>query len=272
MCAGSQCASAADNTSKVPEEIRSTGKLVLGTSASVGLPWSSTKEGTTDVFIGFDHDLAQAIAEKLGLKLEVSNMGFDSLIPSLQANRVNIVISGMFDSLEREKKVDFVDHAIGGSAMLTKTTGGENINSRDDLCGKIVSSLRGSVEAKTAAELSEKCTAGGQPAIQIQTFPDTQTQLAALSSGRTNAALGDLEYMALTAAKQPEHFRLTGDAFNSGPVGIAVPKGSALGPLIVETLDGLIADGTYDRLFKQYELPEMARIKKAVLNGAAAAK
>lgn len=68
---------------EIPKDIQDSGKLVLGTSASVGLPWSSTKEGTTDQFIGFDHDLALAIAAKLGLKLEVANMGFDSLIPSL---------------------------------------------------------------------------------------------------------------------------------------------------------------------------------------------
>jgi polar amino acid transport system substrate-binding protein len=257
---------------KLPDDIKSSGKLVLGTSASVGLPWSSTKEGTTDQFIGFDHDLAEAIATKLGLKLEVSNMGFDSLIPSLQAGRVNIVISGMFDSLPREQKVDFVDHAVGGSAMLVKAGGTDDIKSRDDLCGHTASALRGAVEGTTAEEISKNCVAAGKAAVEVQTFPDTQSQFAALSSGRSDAALGDLEGMGLLAASQPDKFKLVGDAFNSGPVGIAVPKGSPLGAVVVETLDSLIADGTYDKLFKQYQLPEMARVTKAVLNGASAAK
>lgn len=257
---------------EIPKDLKDSGKLVLGTSASVGLPWSSTKEGTTDQFVGFDHDLAEAIASKLGLKLEVANMGFDSLIPSLQAGRVNIVISGMFDSVAREKKVDFIDHAIGGSAMLVKAHGSGHIKSRDDLCGHNVSSLRGSVETTTATEVSKNCVAAGKAAVNVQTFPDTNSQLAALSSGRTDAVLGDLEYLGLTAAKLPDQFRLAGDAFNSGPVGIAVPKGSVLGPVIVATLDELIKDGTYDKLFKQYQLPEIARVSKAVLNGASASK
>lgn len=257
---------------EIPKDIQDSGKLVLGTSASVGLPWSSTKEGTTDQFIGFDHDLAMAIAAKLGLKLEVANMGFDSLIPSLQAGRVNIVISGMFDSAAREKKVDFIDHAIGGSAMLVKVHGADDIKSRDDLCGHNVSSLRGSVETTSATEISKNCVAAGKAAVNVQTFPDTSSQLAALSSGRTDAVLGDLEYLGLTAAKLPDQFRLAGEAFNSGPVGIAVPKGSSLGPAIVAILDELIKDGTYDKLFKQYQFPEIARVSKAVLNGASANK
>jgi polar amino acid transport system substrate-binding protein len=253
---------------KIPSDIKSSGKLVLGTSASVGLPWSSTKEGTTDQFIGFDHDLAAAIAQRLGLTLEVSNIGFDSLIPSLQAKRVSIVISGMFDSAEREKKVDFVDYAIGGSAMLQKAGTANTPNAMDNLCGLKVSALRGSVEAQTAAGQSKKCTDAGKMPLIIQTFPDTNGQLAALSSGRTDVAFGDLEYMSLTAAKLPNQFTLIGDAFNAGPTGIAVEKDSTLGPVIVQILNTMIADGSYDKLCDKYDLPKMAHISKAVLDGA----
>lgn len=252
----------------IPEDIRASGKLVLGTSASIGLPWSSTREGTTDQYIGFDHDIAAAIAKRLGLALEVSNIGFDSLIPSLQAKRVAIVISGMFDSAVREQKVDFVDYAIGGSAMLRKTGAGSAQNSMNDVCGLKVSALRGSVEAQTAAIQSAKCTDAGRQPLQIQTFPDTNGQLAALVSGRTDVAFGDLEYLSLTAARRPDQFTLIGDAFNAGPVGIAVEKDSALGPLIVDILNSMIADGSYQRLCEKYDLPKMAYISKATLDGA----
>lgn len=261
-------AAATSSNAKVPADLKASGKLVLGTSASIGLPWSSTKEGTTDQYIGFDHDIAAAIAQRLGLALEVSNIGFDSLIPSLQAKRVTIVISGMFDSSEREKKVDFIDYAIGGSAMLRRTGGSNSPNSMDDVCGVKVSALRGSVEAQTASNQSKKCTDGGKQPLQIQTFPDTNGQLAALASGRTDVAFGDLEYLSLTASKLPTHFTLVGEAFNAGPVGIAVEKDSGLGPVIVDILNGMIADGSYQQLCEKYALPKMAYISKATLNGA----
>lgn len=256
----------------VPAEIQSSGKLILGTSADVGLPYSSIKEGTTDQYIGFDHDLGAAIAKKLGLEMEVSNMSFDSLIPSLQANRVNFVISGMFDSVEREKKVDFVDHAIGGSTMLATTKSDDTIKVKEDLCGRHVSALRGAVESKKAEEISKECEAAGKQPLDIQVFPDTKSQITALTSGRSEVIFGDLGYLGILASKQSQQFRLLGEPFNSGPVGIAIAKGSPLGPVIIKALDDLIADGTYGKIADEYGIPPSARITKAVLNGAGAAK
>jgi polar amino acid transport system substrate-binding protein len=277
ISAYSSCAIADDSVkntqlNNIPGTIQNSGKLILGTDATVGLPWTSTKEGTMDKFVGFDPELAAAIAAKLGLKLEVSTMGWDSLLPSLQADRVNFVMSGMSDTAEREKKIDFIVYAIGGSATLVKAQGTDNIKSHDDLCGLSVSSMRGSTDTATAVELSNKCVAAGKAAVNVQTFPGNDSQLAALSSGRSDAAFGDFNYFGLTALRLPEQFRLAGEPFNMGPVGIAVPKGSSLGPVILKTLNELIADGTYDKISKQYQLPEMARVSKAVLNGASLSK
>lgn len=259
-------------TDGLPADIKSSGKLVLGTSADVGLPYSSIKEGTADHYIGFDHDLGAAIAKKLGLTMEVINMSFDSLIPSLQANRVNVVISGMFDSVEREKKVDFVDHAIGGSAMLATTKSDATIKVKEDLCGHKVSAMRGAVESKTAEDISKACVAANKQPLDIQVFPDTKSQIPALVSGRTDVIFGDLGYLGILASKQSKQFRLLGEPFNSGPVGIAIAKGSPLGPVIIKALDELIADGTYQRLAEEYGIPPSARVSKAELNGAGAAK
>lgn len=156
--------------------------------------------------------------------------------------------------------------------MLQKTNPTNVAKSRDDLCGWKVSALRGSVEAKTAEDLSKKCTDAGKQALQLQTFPDTNSQLAALSSGRTDVAFGDLEYMSLTAARLPGQFSLVGDAFNAGPVGVAVEKDSPLGPIVVQVLNTMIADGTYERLGEKYHLPKAAYISKASLNGVTSTK
>lgn len=257
---------------KVPAEMREAGKIVLGTSADVGLPWSSTKPGTTDQYTGLDPDLAAAIAEKLGLKLEVSNIGFDALIPSLQAGRINFISSAMFDNVEREKKVDFVNQAIGGSAVLTTSKLSGTIKSNDDLCGNTAATLRGAVEIKNAEEISAKCVADGKEAIDIKVFPDIKSEIAAIKSDRVQVIFGDLGYLGLLATKQADQFAMVGEPFNTGLVGIAVPKDSPLGPLIAKAIDELIADGTYGKLLDQYGFPEAARVTKATINAAGAAK
>lgn len=254
---------------KLPDAIKSAGVLVLGTTASIGLPWTSVKEGTTDQYAGVEPEMAAAIAERLGLKLVVNNLGFDSLIPSLEANRINIIMSDMLDTPVRQKKVDFVDHILGGSAMLQKAGSDKNVASLDDICGLKASALRGSMESISASKQSEKCVAEGKPAVEVQLFPDTGSQLTALSSGRTDVAMSDLVYVGMLAQKQPDQFKMVGKPFNFGPCGIAVPKGSSLGPLIVEALDAMIADGTYGEIMKKNGFIQESYVKKAVLNGGA---
>ncbi|MBZ9772532.1 ABC transporter substrate-binding protein [Mesorhizobium sp. CO1-1-8] len=211
--------------------------------------------------------LRGAIAQHLGLKLQVQNLGFDSLIPSLEANRINIIMSGMLDTVARQKRVDFIDHIVGGSAMLQQAKADRNVSSLADICGLKASALRGAVEAKSAQTQSEKCVAESKPAVEVQVYPDTRSQLAALASGRTDVALGDLLYFGDLSQTQADQFKLAGEPFNSGPCAIAVPKGSSLGPAIVNALNDLIADGTYGKILSKYKMIQASYVSQAVLNG-----
>ena len=240
---------------------------MLGTTSSIGLPWTGIAEGTSDVYVGVEPDLAAEIAKRLGLKLEVKNLGFDSLIPSLEANRINIIMSDMLDTPVRQKKVDFIDHIMGGSAMMQKAGSDKTIASLDGICGLKVSALRGSMESLSISKQSEKCVTDGKPAVEAQLFPDTGAQLIALTSNRTDVAMSDLIYVGMLAKKQPEQFKMVGEPFNFGPCAIAVPKGSQLGPLIAETLDAIIADGTYAEIMERNGFVSQSYVTKAVING-----
>ena len=268
-CVAFASASFAAPNEKLPEAIKTSGVLVLGTTSSIGLPWTGIKEGTSDVYVGVEPEMAAEIAKRLGLKLEVKNLGFDSLIPSLEANRINVIMSDMLDTPVRQKKVDFIDHIMGGSAMLQKVSSDKKVASLDDICGLKASALRGSMESLSIAKQSEKCVAEGKPAIEEQLFPDTGAQLTSLTSNRTDVAMSDLIYVGMLAQKQSDQFKMVGEPFNFGPCGIAVPKGSPLGPLIAETLDAMIADGTYAEIMKSNGFVEQSYVTKAVINGAA---
>ncbi len=254
---------------KLPQDIKDSGVLVLGTTASIGMPWTSIKEGTTDEHIGVEPEMAAEIAKRLGLKLEVRNLGFDSLIPSLEANRINIIMSDMLDTPVRQKKVDFVDHIFGGSAMLQAASSDKKVAALDDLCGLSASALRGAMEGISATKQSEKCVAEGKPAVDVQLYPDTGAQITALSSSRTDVALTDLVMAGMLGQQNPDRFKMVGDPFNFGPCGIAVAKGSPLAALIVEALDGMIADGTYGAIMEKNGFVKQSYITKAVINGGA---
>jgi arginine/lysine/histidine transporter system substrate-binding protein len=80
--------------------------LVVGTSADYP-PFEFVDTAKSDEIIGFDIELIKIVADKLGYEVQVKNMDFNSLIPALQANQFDVVISGMTPTEERDKVVDF---------------------------------------------------------------------------------------------------------------------------------------------------------------------
>lgn len=73
--------------------------------------------------MGFDIDLAQAVCDKLGYKMEVKNLGFDALIPALQSGQIDLIAAGMDATPERREQVSFTDvYFKGGYVVVVKTT------------------------------------------------------------------------------------------------------------------------------------------------------
>lgn len=104
------------------------GVLTMGTNAA--FPPYEYKDG--DQVVGIDADIAQALADKLGLKLEIQDMDFSSLITAIQAGKVDISLAGMTVTEERKQNVDFTDsYATGVQVIIVKD--GSDITSVDDL-------------------------------------------------------------------------------------------------------------------------------------------
>ncbi len=114
------------------------GVLTMGTNAT--FPPYEYKDG--DDVVGIDPDIAQALADKLGLKLEVVDMEFDSLIASVQSGKVDIVLAGMTVNEERKKNVDFTDAYANGVQVIIVAEGSD-ISTFDDLAGKLIGVQQG---------------------------------------------------------------------------------------------------------------------------------
>ena len=117
------------------------GVLTMGTNAT--FPPYEYKDG--DAVVGIDPDIAQALADKLGLKLEVVDMEFDSLIASVQSGKVDIVLAGMTVNEERKKNVDFTDSYANGVQVII-VADGSDIATFDDLAGKLIGVQQGKVD------------------------------------------------------------------------------------------------------------------------------
>ncbi|MGE5632425.1 MAG: transporter substrate-binding domain-containing protein [Caulobacteraceae bacterium] len=141
------------------DEIKKKGKIVLGTSADYP-PYEFHKEvNGKDSIVGFDIDIAKAIAADLGVELEIKDMKFDGLLAALVADDIDFIIAGMVPKEERKKSVDFsIPYYQAEQKMLIKASAADKIKSIDDLNGLKIGAQKSTVQediAKTKIKASE---------------------------------------------------------------------------------------------------------------------
>lgn len=157
------------------------GVLRMGTNATFP-PYEYVDENNE--VAGIDADIAAAIADKLGMELEITDMAFDSLIPALQSDTIDIVLAGMTVDPERAESVNFTDsYATGVQVIIVPE--GSDIASPDDLEGKNIG-----VQTGTTGDL--QCTdAYGQEFVKQ--FDNGPLAVAALLNGQVDCVVIDNE-------------------------------------------------------------------------------
>ncbi|MGB7366206.1 transporter substrate-binding domain-containing protein, partial [Carnobacterium jeotgali] len=135
------------------EDIQEKGTLVIGTSADFPpYEFHSTVNGK-DTIVGMDISIAQKIAEDLGVELKIEDIGFDSLLPALESEKVDMVISGMSPTEERKQSVDFSEvYYTGGQNIVVREADKEIYKSTADLKGLKVGVQTGSLQETLAQE------------------------------------------------------------------------------------------------------------------------
>ena len=135
------------------EDIKTKGKIVLGTSADFPpLEWVSYKDGG-ESYKGLDIEIAKAIADSLGVKLEIKNMAFEGLITSLNAGDVDMIIAGMEASDKRKKEVDFsAPYYSGGQSIVVRAEDKDKFKTLDDLKGHKIGTQLNTVQQTFAEE------------------------------------------------------------------------------------------------------------------------
>jgi polar amino acid transport system substrate-binding protein len=251
----------------VPSSIKSKGTITVAADASYPPNEFVGPDGKT--VVGMDADLLKALGAAMGVKVNIVNETFDSIIPGLASGKYDVGASSFTDTKEREKTVDFVDYFIAGESFFTKASGGVTVTGLSDICGKTVAVEKGTTEESDAQAQSAKCKKAGKGAVSVQSFNDQNGANLALSSGRAQLGFADSPVADYQVKKSNGAFKLTGPAFANAPYGLAVPKTSGLAPAIEAALKAVMADGTYTKILTKWGIQSGALpAAKVKINGA----
>jgi polar amino acid transport system substrate-binding protein len=247
----------------VPAAIKSKGTLTVAADATYAPDEFIDKDGKT--VIGMDADMAKALAQQLGLKVNVVNASFDGIIPGLASGKYDLGMSSFTDTKEREQTVDFVTYFSAGTSFYTKAQGGPAITDLASLCGHHVAAEKGTTQQQDAEAQAKKCAPDKK--LTVSVFPDQNGANLALSSGRADVGMADSPVAAYQVKQSNGQFKLVGTPYGTAPYGIAIPKGNGLAEPMLKAVKAIMADGTYKQILDKWGLAEGA-ITDPVINGA----
>ena len=215
------------------------GVLTMGTNAA--FPPYEYKDG--DDIVGIDAEIAQAMADKLGLKLEIVDMDFDSLIASIQSGKVDMSLAGMTVTEERKQNVDFTDsYATGVQVIIVKDD--SDIASVDDLQDKLIGVQQGTTgHLYCADDFGED---------HVNALPNGATAVQALLQGKVDCVVIDQE-PAKAFVEANEGLKILDTAYTTEDYAAAVSKDNpALTAALNKALQELKDDGTIQGILDKY--------------------
>lgn len=211
----------------------------MGTNAA--FPPYEYYEG--DTVVGIDAEIAQAIAEKLGLSLEIVDMDFNSIITAVQSGKVDVGIAGMTVEPDRLENVDFTDSYATGVQVVIVTEDSD-IASVDDLEGKLIGTQEGTTGWSYCSE-----DYGDDMVIP---YTNGATAVQALLDGKVDCVVID-QQPALSFVEANEGLKILETEYAVEDYAIAVSKdNTALRDAINTALNELIEDGTVQGILDKY--------------------
>ena len=250
---------------QVPAAVKAKGTLAVAADATYAPNEFIGSDGHT--VVGWDADLAKALGQVLGLKINMVNATFDTIIPGLVSGKYQLGMSSFTDTKERQKTVDFVTYFVAGTSFYVKANGGPSITSLAGLCGHKVAVEKGTTQQADAQAQAAKCQSAGK-SLSLQIFNDQNAVNLALSSGRADVAMADSPVAAYQVKQSGGTFKLSGQPYGTAPYGIAIPKNNGMAKPVLAALKHLMANGTYLKILHKWGVQEGA-ISNPAINGAA---
>jgi polar amino acid transport system substrate-binding protein len=236
---------------KVPDEIKSDGKIVIGTEASYAPNEFLDTDGKT--VVGWDVDLFNAVAAKLGLKTEYQSATFDAIIPGVQSGKYEMGISSFTINDERKEQVNMTSYFSAGTQWGTKKGNPTGVQP-DNACGKKVAVQTNTVQdTEDLPKRQEACQSAGSPEITVDRYQRQDQATAAVVSGKDDAMLADSPVLAYAVKQTNGQLELLGDIYDAAPYGYVIEKEQTeYAQAVADAVAALISDGTYKTILEKW--------------------
>lgn len=247
-------------------------KEVINAETITYFPPYEFKEPGSTKLVGFDIELFEAMAAKMGTKVNWVESSYAQLMSwsSLKTNRADIAIAVIADTPERREAVNFLDYMYINRVFYTLTANASRFANMDALCGKRVGAARGSsTEMGAVVKWSdENCVKSGKPAIELVPGENTPQVRLMLQQNRIDAAMTAATPLAYQNALEGNKFAVIGKPVEKALTGVSFPKDDPkLGEALKKALAALIADGTYHGLMRKWGLADYEAIEQPMING-----
>jgi ABC-type amino acid transport/signal transduction systems, periplasmic component/domain len=220
---------------------------------------------------GVDIEIGQEIANRLGLKFQVVNSVFDTIIAAVTSGKCDFIISAMNITKDRQVQVSMIPYFEAGQSFVVVKGNPEKISVPTDLCGKAVAVESGTTEASylqgtddyAGKGLAQECTKDGKAAPNVVITQKDTDALQQLQSGKVVAYSTDSPVAGYYVVQHPDLFEVAGQVVEPIAEGIAVPCGAAdctsaplspVGQAIQTAFQSMVTDGTYAKILDKWQL------------------
>ncbi|MFT3816638.1 MAG: ABC transporter substrate-binding protein [Rubrivivax sp.] len=222
------------------------------------VPPVATYAADARTVVGADADIAQLLADSLGLKLELVPVAWADWPLGLSSGRYDAVISNVGVTEARKEKFDFSTYRQGLHGFYVKTGSPIKAISRPaDAAGLRLITSSGTIQERILLEWNRQNVAAGLKPLELQYYDDDATRTLALQSGRADAAFNPNAAQAWRAARE-QQTRLVGTVNAGWPlkadVAVTTRKGAGLAEALTVAVNGLIANGRYAQALGRWGL------------------
>lgn len=204
--------------------------------------------------IGFDVDSAKAVVQGWGLKIEIRNTAFQSLVPDLTNGRCDIMWTALFVNETRLKApLEAVPYLTTGHEVLVPAGNPGNIKTLLDLCGKKVSIQSGGLVEEEINNASKACTDGGKPAIDIQPYATVAEEMQQIVQGRVDAVWETDTQIGDFIGKNPGKYEVAIVVSQDAAYGVYFRPGHQdIADALVASFKAMKADGSWAAIATKY--------------------
>ncbi|MGW6912331.1 ABC transporter substrate-binding protein [Kitasatospora sp. NPDC054939] len=245
----------------VPEEIRKRGTLTVTNSIGTTPPLDFYANDDKTV-IGVEPDIAELIANVLGLKVEFNPVSWENIFVGLDSGKYDVGISNITVTEARKEKYDFATYRLDILGFEAKKGSGWKVSGPPDVAGKTIAVTSGTNQEKLLVSWSEQNVKNGLKATDIKYFQNSADYYLALSSGRIDAYLGPNPTLAFHGAQTGETEVIGtysgGGADVLGKIAATTKKDNGLVKALHGAIGEIIKNGTYGQVLKRWGLDNEA--------------